>query len=335
MFRSMDRPTHPEPMLAPSAHGGAVRAYAPGAGSSGDRGAEREPSGHRSRAPLPKLDEHLVKPEVTRDEVVRGERMVAMPSLPEHGDRHFGLDYVLGAHIKKDYVGSTDLITRFAAQSDFATDTCVRRRGTDPKTGERYLEEVAFEVVHTQSKKDIRNRAEDLTARGVRRFFAVFVKKGEVGEWSAKEGSFVMLAPDGEISDRTFAAPLSVRALLDAAETDNGVARALLAKKNPVLEAAQKKHHEEGLEKGIEKGIEQGIEKGIERGILEGKVSAILALLDARGLPVTPALRRTISTCSDATLIDTWLKRVATATSAAEVVGDTPPPAPPGARRRR
>jgi len=89
--------------------------------------------------------------------------VVAMPSLPEHGDRHFRIDYVLGAHVKAEYVGSTDLITRFSSASDFATDTCIRRSGEDPKTGERYLEELAFEVVHTQPLKDIRARAEDLT----------------------------------------------------------------------------------------------------------------------------------------------------------------------------
>ena len=334
-------------MLAPSANGGGVRAYAPGATEGategatrgGDRGAGRAPSGHRSGAPA--LDDHLVKPEVTRDEIVRGERMVAMPSRPEHGDRHFGLDYVLGAHIRRNYVGSTDLITRFSGDSDFATDTCVRKTGTDPKTGERYLEEIAFEVVHTQSPKDIRVRAEDLTARGVRRFFAIFVKHSRVAEWSSSKGDFVTLAPDGEISDRTFATPVSVRALLDAAEADNGVARALLAKKNPVLVAIQEerleeglekglekgreKGREEGLEEGLEKGREEGLEKGREEGFLAGKASAVLGVLAARGLSATPALRRTIATCTDASKLDVWLARAATAASAADVVRDVPP----------
>ncbi len=197
---------------------------------------------------MPGLDEHLVKPEVTRDEIVRGERMVAMPSLPEHGDRHFGIDYVLGAHVKADYVGSTDLLTRFSVESNFATDTCIRRNGVNAETGERYLEEVAFEVVNTQSAKALRIRAEDLTARGVRRVFAIVVKKGEVAEWSSEKGRFVALAKDAEIVDPTLATPLPVRALLDAAEADNGVARALLSKNNPVLAAAQKKQREEGRE---------------------------------------------------------------------------------------
>jgi len=41
--------------------------------------------------------------------------------------------------------GSTDLLTRAGPGSDFATGTCIRRSGIDPRTGSRYLEEVAFE----------------------------------------------------------------------------------------------------------------------------------------------------------------------------------------------
>lgn len=266
----------------------------------------------------PKLDEHLVKPEVTRDEMVRGERVVAMPARPEHGDRHFGLDYVLGAHIRSGYVGSSDLLTRFGEQSDFATDTCIRKAGKNPATGERYLEEVAFEVVHTQSAKSIRTRAEDISKRGVRRFFAVFVKRGEVAEWSANDKAFVTLDPDGTIDDPTLATPVPVRALLDAIEADNGVARALLAKNNPVLEAELGRLREEALAKEKESRFEE-------------KAAAVLAVLHARGLPVTPELEEALRSCRDMRVLDEWLRNAATAASAAEVVlaGAPPKKAPP------
>ena len=58
-----------------------------------------------------------------------------------------------------------------------------------------HLEEVSFEVVHEQSTKDVTERAEDLTARGVRRIFAIFVKKREVREWSRSEGAWKTLGP--------------------------------------------------------------------------------------------------------------------------------------------
>jgi len=304
----MDRHSHREPLLAPPPNGGSARAYAPGV------------EGRPAAGSWPKLDDHLVKPEVTRDEVVRGQRMIAMPSRPEHGDRHFGLDYVLGAHIQRDYVGSTDLITRFSQGSDFATDTCIRKTGTNPETGERYLEEVAFEVVHTQSDKQIRTRAEDLSARGVRRFFAIFVKKGTVGEWSVKDKIFLFLDIDGEISDPTLATPVRVRALLDAVEADNGVARALLAKNNPVLQAEQQRRHAQGLEEGREEGL------------LAGKATAVLAVLAARGHSVSPSLRETILACADEQRLDAWLVKAATAASADELLDVAPSSKPDSAR---
>lgn len=296
-------------MLAPSASGHAVRAYAPGSPRHG------RPS--PSSRPKPRLDEHLVEPEVTRDEIVRGERMVAQPSAPEHGDRHFGIDYVLGAHVKAEYVGSTDLLTRFGPKSDFATDTCIRRRGIDPKTEDRYLEEVAFEVANTQSESALKTRAEDITKRGVRRFFAIFVNKGEVAEWSRKKGCFVPLAADAQITDPTLAAPLHVRALLDAAEADNGVARALLSKNNPVLAAAQEMQREEGRKEGREKSREEGREEGL----LAAKAAAVLAVLATRKLTPGPELRQAILTCKSARTLDRWLKRAVTAATVDEVVG--------------
>ena len=288
----MDRPSSHEPLRAPSHSGHAAQAYAPGAG----------------RVSTPRLDDHLVRPEVTRDEVVRGERMVAMPSRPEHGDRHFRIDYVLGGHVSPGYTGSTDLLTRFGQKSDFATDTCIRRTGKDPATGDRYLEEVAFEVVHTQSMADLRARAEDLTARGVRRFFAILVKKGEVAEWSGKSGRFLTLDAAGEIADPTRATPVRVRALLDAAEADNGVARALLSKKNPVLEAVQEEKREEGREEGREQGA------------LDAMANAVLAVLEARKLSPSEDVRRTIAECKSTRTLDRWLRKAVTAKTAEEIV---------------
>jgi hypothetical protein len=95
------------------------------------------------RADFPRLDEHLVVPEVTRDEVIKGRRVVALPADAPHGDQHFRLDYVVGAHVAPGYEGSTELLTRVGKHSDFASDACIRKAGNDPATGSRYLEEVA------------------------------------------------------------------------------------------------------------------------------------------------------------------------------------------------
>jgi hypothetical protein len=217
----------------------------------------------------PPIDERLVRPE-TREQIVRGRRVLALPANPAHGDRHFELDYIIRAHVKEGYVGSTDLLTRSAERSDFATDTCVRRAGLDPRTDTRYLEELAFEVVNEQSLRDITEQAEDLTARGVRRVVAIFVKKGEVCEWSAKKGGWSKLDPEGELSDPTLARPLRVRDLLDAAEADNAVARALLAKNNPVLTEVAIESHKAGLAEGKKKGLAEGKKKGLAEGEKKG-----------------------------------------------------------------
>src|SRR5262249_53239112 len=108
----MDRKMSSPMLLAPPAGAGALKL--PG------------------RLTPPSVDARLVQPE-TREEQVRGRRVIAMPAHPPHGDRHFEVDYVIRAHVKAGYVGSTDLLTRSAEDSDFATDTCIRRAGTDAR----------------------------------------------------------------------------------------------------------------------------------------------------------------------------------------------------------
>lgn len=246
---------------------------------------------------LPRIDERLVKPE-TREEMVRGRRVIAMPANPAHGDGHFRLDYVVAAHVKEGYVGSTDLLTRSTESSDFATDTCVRKKGTDPRTGARYLEELAFEVVNEQTAREMTERAEDLTSRGVRRLIAIFVKKGEVCEWSPAAGGWRKLDGDSALVDPTLARPLRIEELLDAAEADNAVVRALAAKGNPVIAEikteSRREGHREGLREGHREGLAEGARGGLRQGIeaacellaieLDAERRAELSALDAAGL---------------------------------------------------
>jgi hypothetical protein len=229
------KPPGPGYVLAPGASGPAIRL----------------PGAHRDE---PRLDDHLVRGEA-REEMVRGRRVIAAPALPAHGDPHFKIGYVLGAHVVDGYVGSTDLLTRVSPNSDFATDTCIRRAGIDPDTGSRYLEELAFEIVSTQSLHDITERAEDLVQRGVRRLIAIFVKKGEVAEWSAQTKSWVPLPLDAVLEDPTLARPMAIRALFNAAMADNEVVEALAAKGNPRLAEREANARAEGRVEGISETI--------------------------------------------------------------------------------
>jgi hypothetical protein len=185
------------------------------------------------RGPFPRLDDHLVEPEITRDEIIGGRRIVASPAQPPHADQHGVLEYVVQAHVRPGYTAAVDLLTRVDQDSDFATDTCVKKQGLNPETGERYLEEIAFEVVSKQNEKLVREKAQRMHRRGVRRIFAVWPKTHRVCEWSAESGSWRPLDAGAQIEDSCLVAPLTVAALLDAAEADNSVVEAL-AKAPPV-----------------------------------------------------------------------------------------------------
>jgi hypothetical protein len=219
---------------------------------------------------FPRVDAHLVEPEVTRDIVIRGERLVAQPAEKEHADAHARVDFVLLAHVKDDRTSSSDLVTRVTEGSDFATDGSVRKSGKDPATGARYLEELSFEVVSEQSLSRAKHKAEDLSYRGIRRIFGIFVKTGTVGEWSSEKNEFVALDQNGFIEDQALIRPIAVRALLDRAQAEMDVAKALIKKNNPEIVKFKQAAENEGLKKGHEKGLDEGLKKGHEKGLDEG-----------------------------------------------------------------
>jgi len=216
----------------------------------GDRASSRLPD----PSAFPRLDDELVRPE-TREEMIHGHLVLALPAMEPHAERHFELDYVARGGVAPGYVGATDLLTHTGGRTQFATDTCIRREGIDPTTGTRYLEELAFEIVNEQSLANITERARDLTTRGVRRIIAIFVKHEEVREWSAELGDWITLDPNDTLEDHTLVAPIPIRALLDRAEADRAVVRGLYAKQDPAILEIK----EEGLVQGREQALTEAI----------------------------------------------------------------------------
>jgi hypothetical protein len=228
---------------------------------------------------FPPVDEHLVEPEVTRDEIIGGRRVVAFPADAPHADQHGELNYVLSAHVAPGYVAALGLLTRFDQDSDFASDVCVRREGVDPQTGKRHLEELAFEVVSEQREQKVSEKVPRMHRRGVRRIFAVFVKSRQVCEWSSEgQGSWRPLDLAFAIEDPYLAKSLAVAALLDAAAADDAVVQALAAKDNPELRRMKAAERREGEAQGEARGI----------------AKAILRVLEARGIAVSPDQRQEI-----------------------------------------
>ena len=249
------------------------------------------------RGSFPEVDDHLVEPEVTRDEIINGRRVVAMPAQPPHADKQVDLDYVLRAHVAPGYRASADLLTRHAVDSDFASDACVYKEGVDPETGGRHLEEIAFEVISTQTEKNAKEKAVVMHRRGVRRIFGIWVKgRRKVCEWSPETRSWRPLDAASRIEDPCLGASLPVAALLDAAVVHRAVVEALVAQGNPEIQALEAEAQ------------------------ARGEAEAVLKVLEARGAAVSEAQRQEILACRDLDRLDRWLRRAALAASAEEVL---------------
>jgi hypothetical protein len=247
---------------------------------------------------FPLVDDHLVLPEITRDEIINGRQVVAFPADSPHATQHGDLHYVLRAHVAPGYRGALGLLTRYGEESDFASASCVYKDGVDPSTGTRYLEEMTFEMISEHNEQDVTEKAVAMQRRGVRRIFALFLEEPRLSEWSPGSQSWHPLDAGSRIEDPCLAAPLPVAALLDANLADNAVAEALIAKGNPAI---------------------LNLKAAAEA---RGEARSILKILDMRGIAVSPELQEEILRCSDLDRLDRWLHRAAFASSADELTLD-------------
>ena len=251
---------------------------------------------------FPGLDDRLVVPEVTRDEMIGGRRVVASPAQEPHANRQVDLGYLLRAHAASGYKVAAEMLTRHDEVSDFATDACVYKEGMDPATGTRYLEEIAFEVVSTQRARDVTEKAVRMYRRGVRRIFTVWLKNPRVAEWSFESEDWRPLAEDAQIEDPCLAVPLAVKALLDAAMVDNAVVKALKAKDNPGIRELEAAAKAEGRAEGL-----QAIRP------------VVLVLLEQRYGPLSAEARRKVEAISSVEELTGLASRALAGASLAEI----------------
>ena len=269
----------------------------------------------------PRVDERLAPPE-TRVEYIRGAEVFAAPADEPHASQHSQIDRVVGAHVKSPYAVAVDMLTRVDDASDFAPDVSVYEpildRKTKAKVG-RKLEELAFEVIDKQSQSVPTKKAIDLVARGVRRVFCVVVSDRRLSEWSREHGRWEPVAPGTLIEDRCFVRPIRAEALVSSVLADDEVARALLVKRPPAIQAALAESRTEGLAAGRTEGLAAGRTEGRDEGRIEEKRKGVLRILAARGLSVSKRVRARIEATSDAAVLDRWFDEALTVDKAARL----------------
>jgi len=246
---------------------------------------------------LPDIDDRLVEPE-TRYEMLDGELVYVPLADPPHAERQFQLCALIEAHTGPEFKAACELLTRTSKIDDFAPDVSAYPAARDPATGRRQLEQLAFEVVSTQSIGKAGRKAAKLAGRGVRRVFAIDVERSRALEWSAVLGTWSMLDAAGHITDPALEVPLPIEALIHSAKADDAVARALVAKHNPVIEAIRAEDR------------------------AQGKAEAVVALLAARGVSLDREEREQILGERDPARLERWIARAIACTSAAELLAE-------------
>ncbi|MBI4820760.1 MAG: Uma2 family endonuclease [Deltaproteobacteria bacterium] len=258
------------------------------------------------------VSERLVMPN-TRFEIIDGEVMYVNAAGPVHGSFHGKLSALLEACAAEGYDVACDMLTRTSAFSDFAPDASVFPEGIDPETEDRALEELAFEIMSSETAARAERKARGLTARGVRRVFAIDVVEKRVHEWSRGDDCWFAFASSEQIVDRALAAPLRIADLLDAARADDAMARALLLKRNPVLVEA--------------------IDVARANGLATGLARALVSILRSRGVKVNRAQMTRIQAERDPETFDRWIAKAFTCSGTEELFGAVR--SANGARKRR
>ena len=134
-------------------------------------------------------------------------------------------------------------------------------------------------------------------------------------EWSKPLASWSLLEVFGCIEDPALAVPLPLDPLLHAAKADDAIARALLAKRNPVLEADRAKE--------VAEAVTEASARCLEQGAVQGKAQALLVVLATRGIAVEALDRGRIFDERDPGRLDRWIARATSSTSIDDVFAES------------
>ena len=249
---------------------------------------------------LPAVDDHLVTGQ-HRYEVDDGRLVYVPPAQEPHAVSHGALGALLQAHRALDRTVAIDMLTRVSELTDRAPDAAVYPSARDPQTGGRQLEELAFEIVSTETLGDAAKKAVQLGARGVRRVFAIDIGRKRAFEWSRALGGWGMLASNATIEDVALAVPLPIAALIDAALAEPAIVAAYRARRHPEFLAERAEGRAEGR--------------------AETQRSLLTRLLVQKHGELPGHVAATIASASSVAL-ERYLERVLTVTTVDDVVRD-------------
>jgi hypothetical protein len=241
--------------------------------------------------------------------MIRGRVCYKPPGEFPHATSLSRVNFVLTAHLDHDWASSLGLLTRWSEDSDFSTDYCFLRRGTDPETGWRHIESLAFEVIYEpthevthlwrqevrdrsliyrHTPEEVRKRAQEISLRGVV-LYGLFVEREQVCRWSPEASDWQPVGT--EIEHEAFVRPLPVKALLDEDKADDAVYEALAGKADFVFAAMAAKR--------------------VDKMVRSAKIRAIGSVLTARGLALSEKERAKICSCYEDERLDRWISQAA------------------------
>ena len=75
------------------------------------------------------------------------------------------------------------------------------------------------------------------------------------------------------------------------------------------------------LQEGEEKGLEKGLEKGREEGAVTSRIEDLIKVIQARGLELTMAQLKLVTSCADLSQLATWFDQALDAKTTDEIFG--------------
>lgn len=242
---------------------------------------------------LPHVDERLARPGVW-EEVRDGVVYELTPADEKHGDAHHHVASVVGAIVRDEYKVSIDRLTRTGKRTDFAPDVSIypREKTAD---GHSKMAEIAIEVADSQSRADVRWKAEKLVERGCRRVFLVDVTAFVVCEYDHAANDWQELAPDMIIEDPIFLTPVTAMQMIDQVRHDSLVIDAYRVAGSPALRE---------FELSVRTEVEA---REHNAGALAEAKRVLRRLLNKRfGVSDDPR----IEACASVELLETWAERL-------------------------